>query len=187
MSKQGRQYSVRPFSFLEFRASSLDSQRQRAGQLCTHTNLLPVIQNSASRLFPIDKHEPKSSSSVAENWMFDCIQSSTGGAFIYAALMSSSLATGADGGAYKLDAVQEVNKSLQYPGTLVSDATISAVLMLLCLEEARLADPRLQGPDREQSMLANEAHTNGLKAMIDQRGGLSALYPNRCLQICILL
>ena len=71
--------------------------------------------------------------------------------------------------------------------TSTDDTTIAAVLVLLALEEAELADPNNRGDARDCSMIANEAHFNGLRAMIDQRGGLAGLAENRCLQVCLLM
>jgi hypothetical protein len=59
--------------------------------------------------------------------------------------------------------------------------------MLLAMEESELADPRRQGNDREYSLTANNAHLNGLRTMIGQRGGLASLNSNRCLQVFILM
>lgn len=59
--------------------------------------------------------------------------------------------------------------------------------MLLALEEADLADPRKKGDERRCSVRVKEAHLNGLKTMIGQRGGLAALGQNRCLQVFLLM
>jgi hypothetical protein len=83
--------------------------------------------------------------------------------------------------------MSEVNALLANPRTSTSDVTIAAVLMLLAIEEADLADPKRKGDDRRCSMSVNEAHHNGLRTMLRQRGGLAALSGNRCLQVCLLM
>lgn len=89
--------------------------------------------------------------------------------------------------AYKWRAITEVNKLLSDPRTSIEDTTIATVLMLLAMEESDLADPRRQGSDRECSLSANNAHLNGLRTMIRQRGGLISLGSNRCLQVFIVM
>lgn len=76
---------------------------------------------------------------------------------------------------------------LSDPKTSTDDTTIATVLILLAMEESDLADPRRQGIERECSLSANMAHLNGLRTMIAQRGGLSSLSTNRCLQVFILM
>lgn len=81
----------------------------------------------------------------------------------------------------------EVNTLLSNPKTSTEDTTIATVLILLAMEESDLADPRRRGYDRECSLSANNAHLNGLRTMLGQRGGLSSLSSNRCLQVFILM
>jgi hypothetical protein len=81
----------------------------------------------------------------------------------------------------------ELNGLLSNPRTSTNDTTIAAVLILLAIEEANLASPKRQGDERKCSMSVNEAHHNGLRTMISQRGGLTALNGNRCLQVCLLM
>lgn len=88
---------------------------------------------------------------------------------------------------YKWQAITEVNRLLSDPTTNTSDITIAAVLILLALEESDLANPHRQGKEREWSLTANNAHLNGLRTMIEQRGGLAALNTSRCLQVFILM
>jgi len=89
--------------------------------------------------------------------------------------------------AYKWRAMSEVNSLLSDPRTSSNDATIAAVLILLAIEEASLSDPKRRGDERKCSMSVNEAHHNGLRTMIRQRGGLVALSGNKCLQVCLLM
>jgi hypothetical protein len=119
--------------------------------------------------------------------MVDCIQSAIGAPFIYAVLTSSARAAQLDPETYKWRAMSEVNGLLSNPRTSTNDTTIAAVLILLANEEADLADPRRQGDRRECSLMVNEAHHNGLRTMIRQRGGLAALSGNRVLQVCLLM
>jgi hypothetical protein len=121
------------------------------------------------------------------DWIKDCIQSPTGTPFIYAALSTSLRAAQLNPEVYKWRAMSELNIILSNPHTSTNDTTIAAVLILLAIEEADLADPKRRGDERKCSMSVNEAHHNGLKTMIRQRGGLAALSGNRCLQVCLLM
>jgi len=121
------------------------------------------------------------------SWVTTCIQSPSGAPFIYAAITSSLKAVQLDPEAYKWRAMAEVNSLLSDPRTSTNDATIAAVLILFAIEEANLSDPKRRGDERKCSMSVNEAHHNGLRTMIRQRGGLTALSGNRCLQVCLLM
>jgi hypothetical protein len=83
--------------------------------------------------------------------------------------------------------MSEVNTLLSNPRTRTNDATIAAVLILLAVEEEALSDRKQRGDERKSSVWANEAHHNGLRNMIQQRGGLAALMGNKCLQVCLLM
>jgi hypothetical protein len=121
------------------------------------------------------------------HWIKDCVQSPIGAPFIYAVLNSSARAAQLNSEAYKWLAISAVNGLLSNPHTSTNDTTIAAVLVLLANEEAELADPRRRGDERECSLMVNDAHHNGLRTMIQQRGGLSALSRNRVLQVCLLM
>ncbi|KAH7380672.1 hypothetical protein BKA66DRAFT_442215 [Pyrenochaeta sp. MPI-SDFR-AT-0127] len=142
------------------------------------------VEVSTPRLLPVDPH--KSSEAAATDWVATCIQSPIGAPFIYAALTSSARAARLDAEVYKWRAIAEVNRILTDPTKSTDDTTIATVLMLLAMEEADLADPQRQGDERRYSKSVNEAHQNGLRTMIGQRGGLAALGENRCLQVFIL-
>jgi hypothetical protein len=144
-----------------------------------------VIENAAPRLLPIDPY--KSCEKIAKSWMTNCVQSPIAAPFIYAMLTSSARAARLDPEVYKWRAVSEVNGLLSNSHTNTNDTTIAAVLVLLANEEADLADPKRQGDKRECSLLVNEAHQNGLRTMIRQRGGLAALGGNRVLQVCLFM
>jgi hypothetical protein len=121
------------------------------------------------------------------DWMRTCVQSPMGAPFIYAILTSSARAAQLSPEAYKWRALSAVNRLLSDPRTSTNDTTIAAVLILLANEEADLADSKRQGDERNCSLLVNEAHYNGLRTMIRQRGGLAALGGNRVLQVCLLM
>jgi hypothetical protein len=144
-----------------------------------------VVEAAAPRLIPIDPYS--SSAATALNWITACIQSPTGAPFIYAALSTSLRAAQLNAEVYKWRAMSELNGLLSNPRTSTNDTTIAAVLILLAVEEADLADPKRRGDERKCSMSVNEAHHNGLKTMIQQRGGLAALDGNKCLQVCLLM
>lgn len=150
-----------------------------------HQLLDLFIEGSAPRLLPVDCHSI--SSVAATDWMTRSIQSPSGAPYIYAALTASSRALGLNSEAYKWQAIAEVNKLLSNPKTCTDDTTIASVLILLNLEQSSLAESGQQGSDRERSLSANRAHLNGLRTMIGQRGGLTALQTNRCLQVFILM
>jgi hypothetical protein len=119
-------------------------------------------------------------------WVMDGMLSPTGAPFIYAALTSSALnptpnITARDMLTYKTEAIRHVQKLLMDPKTRVDDNNITAVFMLLCIEESRASD-RL--PDSQSQMIA---HLNGLKMMMKLRGGLASLDNNQYLQTFILM
>ncbi|CAO2647773.1 Nn.00g086950.m01.CDS01 [Neocucurbitaria sp. VM-36] len=132
------------------------------------TDQQSVVEASTPRLLPIDPH--RSSETAATDWVAACIQSPIGAPFIYAALTASARAAKLDPEVYKWRAISEVNRLLTDSHKNIDDTTIAAVLMLLALEEADLADPRRKGDERRCS-----------------RGGLAALGQNRCLQIFLLM
>jgi hypothetical protein len=144
-----------------------------------------VVEAASPRLIPIDPH--KSSTVAATDWIKACIQSPTGAPFIYAALSTSLRAAQLNAEVYKWRAMAELNRLLSDPRASTNDTTIAAVLILLAIEEADLANPKRRGDERECSMSVNNAHHNGLRTMIGQRGGLAALKGNRCLQVCLLM
>ncbi|KAH7077971.1 hypothetical protein BKA63DRAFT_276020 [Paraphoma chrysanthemicola] len=156
---------------------TLDTRAQRL--------LHQFIEAASTRLIPLDTW--RSSEKAALSWASACLQSPIGSPFIYAALTSSCRGAQLDPDTYKWRAMSEVNGLLSNPRTNTNDVTIAAVLILLAIEEADLANPKRTGYDRRCSVMVNEAHYNGLKTMIKQRGGLSALGGNKCLQVCLLM
>jgi hypothetical protein len=146
-----------------------------------------VIEAAVPRLIPIDPHN--SSQQAGMDWIRACVQSPIGAPFIYAVLSCSARAAQLDPEAYKWRAMSEVNGLLSDPSMSTNDTTLAAVLILLANEEADLADPKCQSNEQKCSITraANEAHHNGLRTMIQQRGGLAALSGNRFLQVCLLM
>ncbi|KAH9877458.1 hypothetical protein IAQ61_002825 [Plenodomus lingam] len=143
------------------------------------------IEFTTPNLFPIDLY--KSSREAATHWVSSCLQSPIGAPFIYAALTTSSRAANHASEIYKWRAVSAVNDLLTNEKYSTDDTTIASVLILLALEESDLAGSGKMGEDLRSSIGANDAHLNGLRTMIEQRGGLAALSGNRCLQVCILM
>ncbi|EAT84742.1 hypothetical protein HBH56_048410 [Parastagonospora nodorum] len=145
------------------------------------------IEAAAPRLIPVDPH--RFSQQAGKDWIQTCVQSNVGAPFIYAVLACSARAVQLDPEVYKWRAVSEVNGLLSDPRTSTNDTTIAAVLILLANEEAELADPKRRGDENKCKLTraANEAHHNGLRTMIQQRGGLAALNGNRVLQVCLLM
>lgn len=88
---------------------------------------------------------------------------------------------------YKAQAISEINKLLTDPKTSVDDNNITAVFMLLCLEESQLAPGMKAGDDGDWNESQRNIHLNGLRTMIQQRGGLAGLSSNRNLQAFLFM
>ncbi|KAF1921040.1 hypothetical protein BDU57DRAFT_553269 [Ampelomyces quisqualis] len=157
----------------------------KAGRLFHQSNSRVVIGAAVPRLFPVDPHQL--SEELGMDWIRTCVQSPIGAPFIYAILTSSARAAQLSPEAYKWRALSAVNRLLSDPGNSTNDTTIAAVLILLANEEADLAGCKRQGDERNCSLMINEAHCNGLRTMIQQRGGLAALGGNKVLQVCLLM
>jgi len=137
---------------------------------------------------PLDRH--CSSRKATISWVSKGILSSTGAPFIYAILTSSALYRQFAGLTepqhvlhHKINAIVEINKLLDDSRHRVDDNVIAAVFMLLCIEESAVT----ANEDIEWSTVQRKLHQNGLKTMIQQRGGLAALSSNPCLQTFILM
>ncbi|KAF2191344.1 hypothetical protein K469DRAFT_656147 [Zopfia rhizophila CBS 207.26] len=144
-------------------------------------------------LIPVDMHQ--SSKIATTDWLSNALRDTTSGApFTYAVLTTSALhlqSLGVNNNIenilyYKARAISEINTNLSDPRTSIGDNNIAAVFMLLCLEESQLAPGRAHD-DSEWNEMQRAIHLNGLRTMIQQRGGLSALSANRCLQVFILM
>ncbi|KAF2644661.1 hypothetical protein P280DRAFT_465955 [Massarina eburnea CBS 473.64] len=141
----------------------------------------------AGGLVPLDPYQV--SRTYTMRWMQNSIQSPTGAPYIYAILTSSALISQnseRDIFEYKTEAIASINSQLQNPKSRVDDNNIAAVLMLLSLEEMKVADNEI-GPESDWSKTQRVMHLTGLKTMIEQRGGLVALRSNQCLQTFLLM
>lgn len=88
---------------------------------------------------------------------------------------------------HKTRAISEINSNLCDPQSSIGDNNIAAVFTLLTIEETMLVPDAGHGrEDVPASSRQKMIHMNGLKAMIEQRGGLAALGTNKCLQSFIL-
>ncbi|KAF2742593.1 hypothetical protein M011DRAFT_412324 [Sporormia fimetaria CBS 119925] len=88
---------------------------------------------------------------------------------------------------HKAQAIAAVNAAISHsdPSIGISDATIGTVFCLLCVEEALLLPFLMEGGGKEQ-LDQREIHLNGLRRMLQLRGGLLELRSNRILQAFIL-
>lgn len=104
-----------------------------------------------------------------------------------AALYRYSLGQGSYFGVayHKAKAIAEINASLSNPITGLSDENIGAVFMLLCVE---MGTPKSERENESQEDEVDQVmvHLNGLRRMVDLRGGLGCLQSNRCLESFIL-
>ncbi|KAI9669347.1 MAG: hypothetical protein M1831_000383 [Alyxoria varia] len=86
----------------------------------------------------------------------------------------------------KCQLISEINTNLSDPLNGTHDSNIYAVATLITIEDA-LYDPRLKAqPDQAATIMRHrKIHFNGLKRMIEMRGGLKGLSDNRTFQIMI--
>jgi hypothetical protein len=155
-------------------------------------NYLVVVRNLTPHLIPVDLH--KSSSIVATEWVGNSLRNATSAPYAYALLTAASHQLESLGTSptqdtlyFKSRAISEVNNLLLDPNTSIDDNNIAAVFMLLTLEESQLAPGRVSTEENHWSAVQRAIHQNGLRTMIQQRGGLAALSSNRCLQVFILM
>ena len=88
---------------------------------------------------------------------------------------------------HKSLAVQEINVNLSDPSMCIDDGNIAAVFSLLCVEESMLLPFMAQeGEGWDMASAQRLIHVNGLKRMIELRGGLAAPGMNQCLQALII-
>jgi len=151
-----------------------------------------VVSIISPRLIPLDLHQ--SSNIATTQWVANSLLGSTSAPFTYAILTTSALhlqalgATTAESALYyKSKAISEINMLLSDEKTSTDDNNIAAVFMLLCLEESQLAPGNEKRDDIGWSELQRSIHLNGLRIMIQQRGGLAGLSSNRCLQVFLLM
>lgn len=87
---------------------------------------------------------------------------------------------------HKTKAITAVNAALSDREAATSDANIGAVFNLLCVEESLpMAIFQRENSDEEQPN-QRQIHLNGLRKMVEIRGGLRNMNSNRCLQAFIL-
>lgn len=146
-----------------------------------------VINTLSGALITLDRHAI--SKPQIGKWIWNGIQSPTGAPFLYTIYTSSArycpfpFVSPRDTLQYKANAIAEINKQLHDPEICVNDDNITAVFMLLCIEESVVT----ANEDVENASRQRQVHLNGLKAMINQRGGLATLHANQCLQTFILM
>ncbi|PVI07361.1 hypothetical protein DM02DRAFT_498903, partial [Periconia macrospinosa] len=141
------------------------------------------VKTFAGGLIPLDHRQVSKASTT--RWISHSMLSRTGAPFIFAVLYSSVLTSQATPDEillYKTRAVGAINSQLKDPNSRVDDNNIAAVFMLLTLEEMTVVDDK-----SDQSKKERDVHRDGLKEMIQQRGGLAALASNQNLQIFILM
>ncbi|ORY17782.1 hypothetical protein BCR34DRAFT_596656 [Clohesyomyces aquaticus] len=161
---------------------------EKMGALINHW-----VKVISPNLLPMDLHQ--SSTSTITQWVNHSLRNETSAPFTYAMVTSSAMHLQAMGAKqaenslyYKGQAISEINNSLSNPKASIDDNNITAVFMLLCLEESSLAPVEgMPAEDAEWNERQRQIHLNGLKAMIQQRGGLAALSRNKCLQVFILM
>jgi hypothetical protein len=89
---------------------------------------------------------------------------------------------------HRAQAIAAINSAISSPDQRqgISDANIGAVFNLLCVEES-LASPFFEQEHQgEEQPNQREIHLNGLRRMVQLRGGLMAINSNRILQAFIL-
>ncbi|KAJ4305066.1 hypothetical protein N0V90_000596 [Kalmusia sp. IMI 367209] len=169
-----------------------NSPANRAGFAVKFTDefdCLPVPTDYNTREL-LNKYHHQTSKRQTAQWISKGIQSPTGAPFLYAIFTSSALYRQFTGSAsprevleYKISAISEINKQLSDTRSQIDDNNIAAVFMLLCIEESAVTAKE----DVEWATMQRQLHLDGLKTMINQRGGLAALNSNQCLQTFILM
>ncbi|KAF2281315.1 uncharacterized protein EI97DRAFT_454521 [Westerdykella ornata] len=88
---------------------------------------------------------------------------------------------------HKTQAIAAINSAISDPdpNLAISDANIGAVFNLLCVEESLLL-PFLAQEAGQEMLNQREIHLNGLRRMVQLRGGLDSIGSNRILQAFIL-
>jgi hypothetical protein len=89
---------------------------------------------------------------------------------------------------HKAQAIASINYAISNPdpNLRISDANIGAVFNMLCVEESLLLPFFRQETSEEEQLNKREIHLNGLRRMVQLRGGLTAITSNRILQAFIL-
>ncbi|KAF2187620.1 hypothetical protein K469DRAFT_685519 [Zopfia rhizophila CBS 207.26] len=89
---------------------------------------------------------------------------------------------------HKAQAIAAINSAISDPDPVlgISDANIGAVFNLLCVEESLLLPIFQSERSDEDQPNQRMIHLNGLRRMVELRGGLKAIKSNRVLQAFIL-
>lgn len=89
---------------------------------------------------------------------------------------------------HRAQAIAAINSAISDPdpGISISDANIGAVFNLLCVEESLLLPFFQQQRSDNDQPNQREIHLNGLRKMVQLRGGLMEMHSNRILQAFIL-
>ncbi|KAF2262585.1 hypothetical protein CC78DRAFT_311860 [Lojkania enalia] len=158
----------------------------------TSTLIDHFVSNMSTNLLPIDLH--KLATKATTQWVAKSMRDATSAPFAYAMLTGTALHLRGLGVAnienplyYKAQAISEINKLLSDPRTSIEDNNITAVFMLLCIEESQIVPGNKQHDGTDWSEMQRAIHLNGLRTMIQQRGGLASLGSNKCLQVFLLI
>ncbi|KAF2875000.1 hypothetical protein BDV95DRAFT_603771 [Massariosphaeria phaeospora] len=89
---------------------------------------------------------------------------------------------------HRAEAIAAINAAISSPDPNlgISDANIGAVFNLLSVEESLFLPELLPARSHEEQPNQREIHLNGLRRMVQLRGGLGAINSNRILQAFIL-
>ena len=90
---------------------------------------------------------------------------------------------------FRLQAVMAIQDNLSDPEKAVSDENIAAVFNLLCVEENLFLpafDDKIGGTQLRPDHAQRLAHMNGLKGLINMRGGVMSLGKSRALQMFLI-
>lgn len=89
---------------------------------------------------------------------------------------------------HRAQAIASINMAISNPdpNVAISDANIGAVFNLLSVEESLVLPVFAQEPLEDDQPNQRQIHLNGLRRMIQLRGGLTAISSNRILQAFIL-
>ncbi|KAF2501455.1 hypothetical protein BU16DRAFT_613350 [Lophium mytilinum] len=150
-------------------------------------------RNVVPLMIPVDLR--RRSRAGRDEFLASAIRDDARGAFTHTVLCSAALHRFAMGVGplddvlyHKAESVSKINANLSDPGFRVHDNNIAAVFNLLNIEESLLGIVSAGGGwpglafDPQQKLM----HLNGLRAMLQQRGGLAGLSSSRCLQAFIL-
>ncbi|KAF2815045.1 uncharacterized protein BDZ99DRAFT_435125 [Mytilinidion resinicola] len=171
-----------PFNTLPVRADP------RSFALINHycRNLVPLM-------IPLDIR--RQSQIGRDEYLASAVRDEARGAFTHTIMCAAALHRFAMGAGplndvlyHKAESISKINANLSDPGFRVHDNNIAAVFNLLNIEESLLGIVSAGGGrpglafDPQQKLM----HLNGLRAMLQQRGGLAGLSSSRCLQAFIL-